>query len=187
MSYNNIGLTTPRGSGTSGYVQRNLSHVQPRDNNFNDRLVNGAGSYTDRITRHRKPDESILEHERKRAMENRCVELQLELEEEGALDEGEIDRRVDELRQKLMREDFKRERGTLKPHETHELAAMKVQENEKFRSAIKVNASYVEGEAFDKELQAERRLKAIEERQRIESEREQRAAKMQEERENRAK
>ncbi|KAI8450365.1 hypothetical protein BY996DRAFT_4587577, partial [Phakopsora pachyrhizi] len=48
--------------------------------------------------RHQKPDESILEQERKRAMENRCVKLQLELKEEGALDEGKIDRRVDELR-----------------------------------------------------------------------------------------
>ncbi|CAH7690555.1 hypothetical protein PPACK8108_LOCUS25933, partial [Phakopsora pachyrhizi] len=65
-----------------------------------------------------KPDEFILEHKRKRAMENRCVELQLEPEGEGALDEGKINRRVDEMRQKLMKEDFKRERGTLKPHET---------------------------------------------------------------------
>ncbi|KAI8452226.1 hypothetical protein BY996DRAFT_4584831, partial [Phakopsora pachyrhizi] len=145
------------------------------------------GFYTNRITRHQKPDESILEHKRKRVMENRCVKLQLELEEEGALDEGKIDMRVDELRQKLMKEDFKRERGTLKPHETHELGAMKVQENKKIYSAIKVNASYVEGKAFDKELQAERCLKAIKERQRIESKQEQRAAKMQEERKDRAK
>ncbi|KAI8447065.1 hypothetical protein BY996DRAFT_4594005, partial [Phakopsora pachyrhizi] len=76
------------------------------------------GLYTNRITRLQKPDESILEHKRKRAMENTCVELQLELKEEGALDEGKIDRRVDELRQKLMKEDFKRERGALKPHES---------------------------------------------------------------------
>ncbi|CAH7665814.1 hypothetical protein BY996DRAFT_4571742, partial [Phakopsora pachyrhizi] len=140
------------------------------------------GLYTNRITRLQKPDESILEHKHKRAMENTCVELQLELKEEGALDEGKIDRRVDELRQKLMKEDFKRERGTLKPHETHELAAMKVKENKKFCSSIKLNASYVEGKAFDKELQAEFCLKAIKERQRIESKQEQRAVKMQEER-----
>ncbi|KAI8460760.1 hypothetical protein BY996DRAFT_4574308, partial [Phakopsora pachyrhizi] len=68
--------------------------------------------------RHQNPDENILEHKRKRAMENRCAKLQLELKEEGAVDEGKIDRRVDELRQKLMKEDFKRERGTLKPHES---------------------------------------------------------------------
>jgi len=27
--YNGIGLTTARGSGTSGYVQKNLSHIKP--------------------------------------------------------------------------------------------------------------------------------------------------------------
>lgn len=27
--YNGVGLQTARGSGTSGYVQRNLSHVTP--------------------------------------------------------------------------------------------------------------------------------------------------------------
>ncbi|CAH7671468.1 expressed protein, partial [Phakopsora pachyrhizi] len=64
-------------------------------------------------------------------------------------------------------------RGALKPHETHELAAMKLQENKKF--------------SFDKELQAKCCLKAIKERQRIESKQEQRAAKMQEEREDKAK
>ena len=29
MSYNNIGLPTARGTGTNGYIQRNLSHVRP--------------------------------------------------------------------------------------------------------------------------------------------------------------
>jgi hypothetical protein len=27
--YNGIGLQTPRGSGTSGYVQKNLSYIKP--------------------------------------------------------------------------------------------------------------------------------------------------------------
>ena len=28
--YNGIGLTTPRGSGTSGYVQRSLAYIKPK-------------------------------------------------------------------------------------------------------------------------------------------------------------
>lgn len=28
LMYNNIGLMTPRGSGTSGYVQKNLAHIK---------------------------------------------------------------------------------------------------------------------------------------------------------------
>jgi len=27
--YNGIGLPTPRGSGTSGYIQRNLAYIKP--------------------------------------------------------------------------------------------------------------------------------------------------------------
>lgn len=33
--------------------------------------------------KHREPDAGILEHERKRKVEVKCYELQLELEEEG--------------------------------------------------------------------------------------------------------
>jgi serine/arginine repetitive matrix protein 2 len=32
--YNGVGLQTARGSGTSGYVQRNLSHVTPGSTGF---------------------------------------------------------------------------------------------------------------------------------------------------------
>lgn len=47
----------------------------------------------------------------------------------------------------------------------HEIAAMKLKENEKFRAALGVNSSYVEGQAFDRELQAQRKAQAIGERQ----------------------
>ena len=30
MSYNGVGLSTARGSGTNGYVQRNLSHIKAK-------------------------------------------------------------------------------------------------------------------------------------------------------------
>ena len=33
--YNGIGLTTQRGSGTNGYVQRNLSFVQQKKDRIN--------------------------------------------------------------------------------------------------------------------------------------------------------
>lgn len=176
MSYNNIGLTTPRGSGTSGYIQRNLSHPRQTDEL---RPNPNHERYQDRPSSHRQPDRSILEHERKRRIENRCVELRLELENQAIEDEESIDRSVDELRQRLLREDLedssgsRRNLGPLKPHESHEIAAMKLEENEKLRTALKVDGSYVEGQAFDRELQAERKAlraerkaQAIEERQR---------------------
>lgn len=74
----NVGLTTPRGSGTSGYVQRNLSHLRPRDN---------AQPYPKDIDsikhRQRKPDQEILEHDRKREIEVKLFELRDKLEDEG--------------------------------------------------------------------------------------------------------
>lgn len=73
----NVGLSTPRGSGTSGYVQRNLSHLKPRD---------AAAPYTkDRDLlqhRQRQPDKDILEHDRKREIEVKVFELRDKLEEE---------------------------------------------------------------------------------------------------------
>lgn len=116
--YNNVGLTTPRGSGTSGYIQRNLSALRPRDPlPPRDR----DGGYGDRSSsvKHRQPDASILEHEKKRRVENKCVELQLELEEEGKLGEEEIETRVAALREKLLKEGgVARERGSLKQYES---------------------------------------------------------------------
>ena len=74
----NVGLTTPRGSGTSGYVQRNLSNLKPRDT---------AQPYPkdfDSIKhRQRQPDKDILEHDRKRQIEVKVFELRDQLEDEG--------------------------------------------------------------------------------------------------------
>jgi serine/arginine repetitive matrix protein 2 len=35
--------------------------------------------------KHREPDEAILEHERKRKVEVKCLELQLQLEDDGCV------------------------------------------------------------------------------------------------------
>ena len=73
----NVGLSTPRGSGTSGYVQRNLSHLKARD---------AAAPYSKDhdLLRHRQrqPDKEILEHDRKREIEVKVFELRDKLEEE---------------------------------------------------------------------------------------------------------
>lgn len=74
----NVGLSTPRGSGTSGYVQRNLAQMRPRDR---------AAPYPPKDSdsfRHaqRQPDKGILEHDRKRDVEVKVFELRDQLEEE---------------------------------------------------------------------------------------------------------
>jgi hypothetical protein len=75
----NVGLSTPRGSGTSGYVQKNLAAMRPRDR--------GAPYSSDldhlREYKQRQPDKGILEHDRKREVEVKVFELRDKLEEEG--------------------------------------------------------------------------------------------------------
>ena len=75
--------TAPKGpkipcSGTNGYVTRNLSALRVHETS-QDR----ANAWDAALPKHREPDEGILEHERKRKVEVKCLELQLKLEEEG--------------------------------------------------------------------------------------------------------
>ena len=74
----NVGLTTPRGSGTSGYVQRNLSHLKPRDNFAPYPKDNDLMKH-----RQRKPDKDILDHDRLREVEVKVFDLRDKLEDEG--------------------------------------------------------------------------------------------------------
>lgn len=75
----NVGLPTPRGSGTSGYIQRNLAHMKPR-NNMAPYPPRDAERPQHRL---RQPDKGLLEHERKREVEVKVFELRDKLEEEG--------------------------------------------------------------------------------------------------------
>ncbi len=150
----NVGLSTPRGSGTSGYVQRNLSLLKPRDvgvgqpYSLNDRD-------RDRGPKARKPDQNILLHDRMRDVEAKVLELRDRLEEQAeeaekrsggekdggdVLSEEEIEERCEELRKKLVR-DMERGDGRgggkeLKSYQVHELAEAKVRESERLRRAL---------------------------------------------------
>ncbi|KAF2664851.1 cwf21-domain-containing protein [Microthyrium microscopicum] len=152
----NVGLSTPRGSGTSGYVQRNLSHLKPRD----PRPTHNPAEYASHIPR--APDPAILEHERKRKIEVSCLELRDELEEEGKLDEDAIDEKVDKLRAKLSKESESASASTVKRGEkltTHEGARAKELESERVRKALGIGRDYVEGSHWKR--QEERRAAAI--------------------------
>ena len=66
--YNGIGLTTARGSGTNGYVQKSLAHVRT-----NKRVEYKDAEHRERMQRslNREPNKDILEHERKRQVRRR--------------------------------------------------------------------------------------------------------------------
>lgn len=65
-------------SGTSGYIVRNLSHLRHHET-----PAERAAAFDMAPPKHREPDEGILEHERMRKVEVRCLELQVELEDKG--------------------------------------------------------------------------------------------------------
>ena len=79
--YNGIGLQTPRGSGTNGYVQRNFAALRNRKEKVNYQ----SEADVERLDKamNRKPNEELLEHQRKRLVELKCLMLQEQLEEEG--------------------------------------------------------------------------------------------------------
>ncbi|XP_027563094.1 serine/arginine repetitive matrix protein 2-like [Neopelma chrysocephalum] len=85
--YNGIGLPTPRGSGTNGYVQRNLSALRPKKGGPG----GGPGDPPpgeEELKRleaalAKKPNPDILDHQRKRRVELKCLELAELMEEQG--------------------------------------------------------------------------------------------------------
>ncbi|KAH6661369.1 cwf21 domain-containing protein [Truncatella angustata] len=153
----NVGLSTPRGSGTSGYVQRNLAHVRPRD-----RAAPYPKDFDSMRHRQRQPDKGILEHERKREVEVKVFELRDRLEDEG-VDEDEIDSQCDKLRKELldkMNRGGNESKKGLKMHQVHELADAKIKESERLRKALKIDKDYEEGSHWRR--QEERLKKALE-------------------------
>ncbi|GAB1197391.1 hypothetical protein BDV32DRAFT_157029 [Aspergillus pseudonomiae] len=126
----NVGLNTPRGSGTSGYVQKNWAFMKPRNAGYGAPYPPvGANSDAGRPFKQRLPDKQILEHDRRRAIEVKVMEERERLEEENerieeemaerkkkgdkedgeeaegkVLSDEEIDERCDALRERLVKE-----------------------------------------------------------------------------------
>lgn len=162
----NVGLTTPRGSGTSGYVQKNRSLLRPRD-----KIAPYQKDFDHARHRPRQPDADILEHEAKRDIEVKVFELRDKLEEEGygclftntsrlltvySVDEDEIDDQCEALRRKLDQErkdgrDLGPNAKRLKSHQVHDLAKAKAEESDRMRKALGISEDYEEGSHWRKQ------------------------------------
>ncbi|PRD24039.1 UNVERIFIED_CONTAM: Serine/arginine repetitive matrix protein 2 [Trichonephila clavipes] len=79
--YNGIGLQTPRGSGTNGYVQRNMSFVHKSREKVNYKTEDDIKKLD--ALANKKPNQGILAHERKRMIELKCLEMQELMEDQG--------------------------------------------------------------------------------------------------------
>jgi serine/arginine repetitive matrix protein 2 len=75
--YNGIGLVTPRGSGTSGYVQANKFNLRAQPQ----RQLEERDSLKGPVQK--KPNLEIIEHNRKREIELKLEEERILLEDQG--------------------------------------------------------------------------------------------------------
>lgn len=85
LALTSLAALTP--SGTNGFIQRNASSLQIRQGPPGGSAA-GYKNYEEYLNEiakppvHRAPDEGILEHERKRQIEIKCLELRDKLEDE---------------------------------------------------------------------------------------------------------
>ena len=157
--YNGIGLTTVRGSGTNGHVQKNLSFVS--QTRIDQRKSNPSrGDFGD-VPRERKPNADIIQHNRKRDVELKVMELMMRLEKDGVEDDV-IEEKTSALRERLLAKmpDAAAAAST-RTGETHADAASKQNENAALKEALGISSDYKNGYAFDREAQAEQKAQRI--------------------------
>jgi serine/arginine repetitive matrix protein 2 len=133
--YNGIGLTTPRGSATSGHVTRNLTYVKPEFFRNKVNLNSGNNSNKDQLSEKKsrnKGNEEILKHNEKRRIEALLFELQENLIEEG-LSDKEIESKINERRAFLEKNSDKQLNNST---DTHSLIAKKETENARIKNAF---------------------------------------------------
>lgn len=105
MSYNGVGLQTPRGSGTSGYVQKNVATKKLEG--FREKRARDEAETQRRETKQkmhearRSAGQEVKEHLDKRKIEVKCMELRDRLEDED-VEEADIENQVAALREKLV-------------------------------------------------------------------------------------
>lgn len=161
--YNGIGLQTPRGSGTNGYIQANKFFVKPKSGKVVDTKGFEAGQGTAGVTK--KANKDILEHDRKRQIELKLVEFEDKLTEQGYTD-AEIVLKLDEARNTLESEAASEASGGASAiiltekkgsdTQTHQIAARKEKQMEILRDALGLGTSELdERKKLDMDLDLE--------------------------------
>lgn len=153
--YNGIGLTTPRGSGTNGYVQANKAHVRSKKDRVIEYQSEEEIQKAERLM-FREPNKDILEHERKRRIEAKCFEMRDLMEEQGYKD-SEIEEQVSGYRDALLAEEFgkgdvvsKADIGKPLSTSTHALAAAAQEKNDQLKTALNISSDFKDGSSLQK-------------------------------------
>ena len=173
--YNGIGLTTVRGSATSGHVSKNLSYIKPEffrnklDVNTNTSALGIRGGFNNDDRKNNglmfKTNKDVIEHNRNYAFEAELYEISENMRENGSSEE-QIERKISEMRKKqssVSNYQVVVKKSKTSGTDTHELNARKADEDKKLRNAFGISDNYVPGASFDPAVQAER--KAIQEQQ----------------------
>ncbi|XP_041017137.1 serine/arginine repetitive matrix protein 2-like [Juglans microcarpa x Juglans regia] len=154
--YNGIGLQTPRGSGTNGYIQSNRFLIKSKTGRVSETTKGfEANQGTAGITR--KPNKDILEHDCKRQIELKLVVLQDTLIDQGYTD-AEIAEKLEDARRTLEAAAATSQDGPtaiagannkLSETQTHQIAARKEKQLETLRAAFGISASELEEHSIE--------------------------------------
>mmetsp|Transcript_45519 Transcript_45519/g.74170 ORF Transcript_45519/g.74170 Transcript_45519/m.74170 type:complete len:171 (-) Transcript_45519:38-550(-) len=163
--YNGIGLQTPRGSGTNGYVQRNLSFMRQKTGQQID--YNKPNEMAPPPAK--KPNKVMQEHQRKRELELKILQFREAMEARNYTPE-EIEVKVAEIRQKVAEKavdtvnaeesakNGDQEVDTSAPHPADALMADHPARKQQAEMEEKATARWKETQAREKEMERARVL-----------------------------
>ena len=145
---NGIGLATPRGSGTSGYVQKNLAYYKPKPKtqNYKEILNTFKENPTPII---KKVNEEILKHDIQfKLIENELYKIKLQNLERPDL-ENFIAQQRKMLEEKYFKDSYK------VTNSSHGYNYLQQKKDNKLKDAFNIKQDYISGHAFDLEAQEE--------------------------------
>merc|ERR1712083_1187164 len=146
-------MGTVRGSGTNGYVQRNHAFVRKGKDDIKFKTEEDIKRME--AAANREPNQGILDHERKRKLEVKCMELEEVLQDQGYKD-TDIEEKVSAYRMMLLSKEVSKKaftevdefgRPILK--DTHQIAEAQKEKNSKLKDAFGISDFFVEGSSFD--------------------------------------
>ena len=158
--YNRIGLQTPRGSGTSGYVTANLSAPKPIRSKL-DFLKEMRRLKENTLEVKSQADPAILQHKKKREIYAFLEEMREELIQSGK-EEKEVEDALalaeTRMLDKFAKGELEIDLDVSNTSDTHILIEIKRTAREKLQRALGISSDYKSGSAFDFENQEKEKL-----------------------------
>lgn len=155
--YNGIGIPTPRGSGTSGYVQKNKASLYNKSNKTGDYKEILQKFQSNPLPFQKEVNEKILEHELLYKIEAEMYRIR-KTNEKKFPNKEKLEEYLTIERKKL--EEFYKERyhsGLKDVDGYQENNYLKEKRLKDLKNIFHIEDSYKQGEAFDKEKQEEKR------------------------------